>query len=291
MRDLRVPMKAFCTFLGIFLAEGWVRADRNDVIVSQSSGSRHLGEIHQILAATGLHWDYDAQNGKFTTSHLTLARWLRENCGSRAWGKRVPREFLDLPLQLLGTLLHGMMLGDGHWSREEQRRYTTTSAQLADDMQEIFQKLGRDAWVRQQDLSPYGGGEVEHGRAIRRTGRMQYVVHERMGDYHWLPKPKMTEYHGRVYCVTVPSGTVYVRRNGKAIWCGDTTGVTVAPAHWRSRVVLDDLLPQGLPGWPGISASLRTGSSPNRAPSRRDTTRTAATGRCGSAGRSSGRWP
>jgi hypothetical protein len=223
MRELRVPMRDFCAFLGVFLAEGWVRADRDDVIVSQTSGSRHLSEIHQILAATGLHWDYDARNSKFTTSHLTLAGWLRENCGSRAWGKRVPREFLELPQDMLEALLHGMMLGDGHWSREGQRRYTTTSAQLADDVQEIFQRLGRDAWVRPQDLSQYAPGDPGHGRAIRRTGRMQYVVHERMGEYHWLPKPKMTEYHGTVYSVTVPNAIVYVRRNGKAIWCGDSS--------------------------------------------------------------------
>jgi hypothetical protein len=218
MRELRIPMKDFCAFLGIFLAEGWVRADRNDVIVSQTSGSRHLGEIHQILAATGLHWDYDAQNGKFTTSYLTLAGWLRENCGSRAWGKRVPREFLELPQEMLEALLHGMMLGDGHWGPEGQLRYSTSSEQMADAVQEIFQKLGRDAWVRHETMKNYPGRFGNPG-----AKRQMFVVRERLGHYHWLPKPKATEYHGRVYCVTVPNGIVYVRRNGKAAWCGDST--------------------------------------------------------------------
>ncbi len=219
----RAPMEALCGFLGIYLAEGWVRADRDDIIVSQSPNSPDLEEIRQILAATGLNWNYDARNLKFTVSNKPLAAWLRENCGHRAWGKRVPQEFKDLPPHLLETLLHGMMLGDGHWSREGQRRYTTTSAQLADDVQEILQKLGRDAWVRPNDLSKYSGGDIGNGRTIRRTGRLAYVVHERMGEYHWLPVPKRTEYHGAVYCVTVPNGIVYVRRNSKAAWCGDST--------------------------------------------------------------------
>ena len=111
-----------------------------------------------------------------------------------------------------------MMLGDGHWGPQGQRYYTTTSAPLADDGQEIFQKLGRDAWIRRETMKDYPGsfGNPE-------TKHQTYVVRERLGDYHWLPKPKRNEYHGTVYCVTVPNAIVYVRRQGKAIWCGDTS--------------------------------------------------------------------
>ena len=216
--EFRVPIEAFSAFLGIYLAEGWVRADRDDIIVSQSAGSRHLGEIHQILAATKLKWNYDARNGKFTVSNKPLAAWLRKNCGHRAWGKRIPQEFKDLPPRLLEPLLDGAMLGDGHWGPEGQRRYTTTSEQLADDVQEILQKLGCDAWVRRETTKKYAG---QFGKSPAR--RQVFVVRERLGDYHWLPKPKRTEYHGIVYCLSVPKGIVYVRRNGKAAWCGDST--------------------------------------------------------------------
>ena len=90
-----------------------------------------------------------------------------------------------------------MMLGDGHWVHRASGYYTTTSAPLADDGQEIFQKLGRDAWMARDDegLSRFRNPETKH---------QTYVVRERLGDYHWLPKPKRNEYHGTVYCVTVP---------------------------------------------------------------------------------------
>ena len=222
-KEFRLPIEAFCAFLGIYLAEGWVRGDRDDIIVAQSPNSPDLEEIRQILAATGLGWHYDSPHMKFTVSNKPLAAWLRANCGHRAWNKLVPQTFKELPPHLLETMLHAMMLGDGHWGPEGQRRYTTTSAQLADDVQEIFQKLGRDAWIRPHDLSQYAPGDSGTGRVIRRTGRIQYVVRERMQDYHWLPKPKRTEYYGKVFCVTVRNGIVYVRRNGKASWCGDST--------------------------------------------------------------------
>jgi LAGLIDADG-like domain len=217
-REFCTSIEAFCAFLGIYLAEGWVRADRDDIIVSQSPNSPDLEEIREILAATGLNFIYDARNMKFTASNKPLAAWLRENCGHRAWGKHVPQEFKDLPLHLQETMLHAMMLGDGHWGEEGQRRYTTTSAQLADDVQEILQKLGRDSWVRRETTKDYPG---RYGKPDSK--HQTYVVRERLGDYHWLPIPRRTEYHGTIYCVTVPNGIVYVRRNGKAIWCGDST--------------------------------------------------------------------
>ena len=33
---------------------------------------------------------------------------------------------------------------------------------------------------------------------------------------------KKKHYSGKVYCVTVPNGTLYVKRNGKSFWCGNS---------------------------------------------------------------------
>ena len=52
-------------------------------------------------------------------------------------------------------------------------------------------------------------------------------------EFEWavpLPRPVMREYHGNVYCVTVPNGVVYVRRNGRPVWCGNSIpGMFVSP--------------------------------------------------------------
>src|ERR1039457_3816907 len=225
MRELRMPMEAFCAFLGIYLAEGWVRKDRDDIIVSQAPDNADLSEVRAILDATGLCWNYDPRNMKFTTSHKTLAAWLRANAGERAWGKYVPDGFKDYPSHLLAALLNGLVLGDGHRGTEGQFRYTTTSERLADDGQENAQKLGRDAWIRRESMEEYPGG---FGSA--ETKHQAFVVRERLGDTHWLPVPERAEYHGTVHCVTVPNGIVYVRRNGRAIWCGNTVpAVYISP--------------------------------------------------------------
>jgi SPP1 gp7 family putative phage head morphogenesis protein len=218
-REFRLAMRPYCEFLGLFLAEGWVQdraaTGRRDVVVyvSQRPASRHLPDIRRILAATGLNWSYDEKSGKFSTCCAALGRWLKTHCGHLAENKRVPAGFKDLPAECLDAMLNGMMLGDGHWGPQGQRYYTTSSEVLADDVQEIFQKLGRDAWIRRSDTTGYKGSF---------STRPVFVVRERMQADHWLPVPARREYHGTVSCVTVPNGIVYVRRNGRAVWCGNT---------------------------------------------------------------------
>lgn len=219
--DLRIPIKAFCEFLGLFLAEGWVRSGRSDVLIAQMPTSRHVPEIERILTDTGMYWSYMKANDRYVISHQGLANWLRENVGHYAWGKRIPPAIKDYPGHLLEALLHGMMLGDGHWGPAGQRYYTTTSYQMANDVQEVFQKIGVDAWVRTRE--PYQHERVTPGVRVIQGIRPTHVVRERLASEHMVPPSTLREYHGDVHCVTVPNGVVYVRRNGKAVWCGNST--------------------------------------------------------------------
>lgn len=214
LRGYRSQMKDFCAFLGLFVAEGWVHATNETIHIAQFETSRHLPEISAILGATGLRWSYNHQGQKFTASHRALARWLRANAGHRARNKRIPGTIKNLPAPLLDTMLRGMMIGDGHWGREGQRRYTTTSRQLADDVQEVFQKTGVDSYIRMTtvaEMSKYNG---------TLAARDIYVVHERMTGSHWLPRAGWRDYSGSVVSVKVPNGIVYVRRNDRPAWCG-----------------------------------------------------------------------
>ncbi len=218
-RGLRLPVKTFCAFLGLYLAEGWVRRDRDWVIIAQAATSRHLPEIKGILDATGLTWNWDPRNRKFTTCHLVLAEWLRENCGYRAWNKRFPQGFLDFTPDILEAMLRGMMIGDGFWAPRGQRRYPSTSEHLVNGAQEIFQKLGADTWINWDATPP---AKPHHHSC--------HVVHERVAPVHQLPPPGTCMYHGIIVRLAIPNSVVYVRHDGRATWAGSGEGeIPVAP--------------------------------------------------------------
>jgi hypothetical protein len=209
-REVRIPMSAFCQFLGLFIAEGWTGHDDQEVFVSQFPTSRHLPEIKRILDSTGLHWSYDEKNTKFLISCKQLGVWLTQNAGKLAPNKRVPVEFKNFGSKLLNDIVHGLMIGDGHDGQRGQRYYTTTSERLADDLQEVFQKLGVDSRIGQEGPTRGDFGLGKHKK---------FLVFERRSLVHGLPSARRRAYEGNVHFVTVPNDAVYVRRNGRAAWC------------------------------------------------------------------------
>jgi hypothetical protein len=211
-REVRMPVKTFCAFVGIYLAEGWTQKDSKEVYSSQSPKSRWIRDFEAILNAAGLKWFYMAANRRFCISSKTLGVWLNENSGNRSWGKYVPTILKDCPPDHLEELLRGLMIGDGSWNPAGTRRYPTASKRLADDVQEIFQKLSHDARVELREPPP--GAPPHH--------RQMYHVHERLLDFHRLPpRPVLREYHGHVYAVATPNEVIYVRREGNPLWVAD----------------------------------------------------------------------
>jgi hypothetical protein len=72
---------------------------------------------------------------------------------------------------------------------------------MADGLQEVLQKIGFSA------SATLGKDGVYH-LGVRQTTYPEYNVSDE-------------PYSGRVYCVTVPNGVVYVRRNGHPVWSGN----------------------------------------------------------------------
>ena len=231
-RGWAVPMAAWSEFLGLFLAEGWVRKDRADTIISQSPSSPRLADVNRILAATPFHWAYDPKNGKFTAHSRTLAATLRATASGRSYEKRVPAYIRDLAPDLIGRFVAGYMVGDGTVTRSGQRKIVTTSRGMAGDLQELFQKMGVEARV-DTGWTASPGAPTPSGRLRKGLARPIYVIAERTRaasrsvsplSARLLPRPRYEWYAGEVSCVSVPNGIIYTRRNGIPMWAGNTEG-------------------------------------------------------------------
>jgi thymidylate synthase ThyX len=134
-----------------------------------------------------LLWNYKELKHGFVINNTQLYTFLREY-------KRIPNWIRHSTSEYIEAFLEGA--ANKH----------IDSRQMAGDFQELFMKIGFCASVK----------TMSDGKQIvsvtKRTN--QHLFNKK----HWSKK----HYVGKVYCVTVPNGTLYVRRNGKALWSGNT---------------------------------------------------------------------
>jgi replicative DNA helicase Mcm len=128
-------------------------------------------------------------------------------------------------------LINGMMLGDGHTMSNGTRRYDTSSIKLASSLQKLCIHAGYSA----NTMLKYKAGktsiikESEHRKEEVITSnydawRLTIIEHQNYPIVNKTVKQdKIIQFDGKVYCCTVPSGIMYVRRNGKPVWTGNSS--------------------------------------------------------------------
>lgn len=210
----------YAAFMGAWLAEGWVALrGRGLITISQSPSSRGFVMYGELLDRMFPgRWRHDGTN--FVVNDERLARHLRPL--RMAVKKLMPPELKNFSTRQLRLFWDYYMAGDGDATG---RRAYTSSPRLAGDLQEVAQKLGMWAVVKER---PYRESEID-GRRIRPTvPQLEVVIHNQAGLARgrksvWDWRTETVERHvGTVYCVTVPNEILYVRRNGVPAWCGNT---------------------------------------------------------------------
>ncbi len=150
-------------------------------------------------------------------------RLWTKHCYDENGQKVIPRDLLDLGRGDLAALMSGLMASDGSVSARGKQTYTTTSATLAGQVQELAVKLGTGATIGEMTRRE-GDGHYGSRTVYRVTIYGQRNLEPRVG---WTTEARsrqvaVEQYDGMVHCVTVPNGTLYVRRNGVPAWCGNS---------------------------------------------------------------------
>jgi phage terminase large subunit GpA-like protein len=179
-----------------------------------------------------LPWRWRRESDRCVATSKPLYEYVKREIGFGAANKRIPQWIKDAPAELIARFVEAAILGDG-WTQQRpdqgvSRTYATVSRQLADDMQELFIKLGRTANIRVVQGKPW---RID-GRSGPAT-RNQYHVSECRSPRQYLvrrgiPGQTKSEFIGRwvdhvgvVYCATVPNGTLICRRRGRAFIAGN----------------------------------------------------------------------
>ena len=210
-----IPMDDWLAFLGLWLAEG---------STSASGYAVHVAQVHERKkkaveeAVTRLPFAFRKVKDGWKCDDKQLWSYLRP-LGS-ALTKFVPEEVKSLSPRQLGILFDHMCLGDGNMQKNGFRIYYTVSRRLADDAQELLLKLGRVGIVKKRAAREGAIGK----RAFKETHPCFEVIERIKKTVAWLDRrdTSVVDYAGDVHCVSVPYHTLYVRRRGKPLWCGNT---------------------------------------------------------------------
>lgn len=221
--EKQLLMDDWLLFFGLWLGDGCTHISKNKktgkVQGYFTSICQQKPEVKLIIERVLKSLDFKYYKGQlekcsyYDIEDKQLCLYLRQFGKSK--DKFIPREIFNLPNEQLQYLFKGLMLTDGD-GLTENRTFFTSSKKLADSFFELGLRLGFHPSV------------VENHRPVT-IGEYYYPDSE--GYVIYLKKinitasgilPQKVNYVGNVYCVTVPNGIIFVRRNGKGCWCGNS---------------------------------------------------------------------
>jgi DNA-directed RNA polymerase beta subunit len=227
---------SFAEFVGWWVAEGWISSTGAQASLAQAATSPHVAQIDHCFASLNLPFErkvYTRTSGYqtiwWTIKLRSVATWLIEHCGSGSANKKLSQEILSWPPEMLRAVLDGYVHGDGalhpdkvvpaeRKTRKRKKINTahacSVSLRLVDDLQQLGLKIGYHVVFRSTRYPTNPKHLPIHLFSVR--GFSDVTIEA--GTF-----TKTVPYDGIVHCVTVPNGTVVVRRNGKPAVSGNSS--------------------------------------------------------------------
>ena len=214
-----VDMDVYLKYIGYVLSEGNIDLKTGRISVYQRTTSKCIDDIkvavENFAQAIGKKCHHGVRNiggkevwtGRIYGKELT--RFIANQIGNRFDNKHIPRWVLDLPGKRLAILISALVNGDGTTEilkTTTRFKYYTSSQQLSDDIYEAVYKLGFVPYI------------YNHTRFHYKT---EYIVDWSTSKFGRNPELQRaesiskTDYNGKVWCFTVPTGLFITRRHGK----------------------------------------------------------------------------
>lgn len=215
MPDLNFDLKSWCFFYGAFLTHGYLSTNRVTIKVHENICNKFYHEMMNMnldFSMSGLLYVI------FSCTDPRLYNYLKNN------GETYPSWMFDL------DMFHTRELMKGRFSAKEFGK--NNNDQLYSDYISTRGKDTDDAINKLSILCMHSNLKL---RVVKKLcgGSNFYVIDDdncdncddddnKVIDNYQIEK--WEDYKGKVYCCTVPTedGIIYVRRNNKAVWCGNS---------------------------------------------------------------------
>jgi intein/homing endonuclease len=203
----------YLELLGMLTADGCF-SDRNVVLIQKDREYVEALLKRNMITARTREVNGSTQ---WIIGGAAWAQELAEDFGRVQTERRIPAWLANATPSEMNAFLDGYIQGDGWHSKDGRISISTSSIQMADDLQVLAMKAGRAAtvlaYVQSSGFAP--GSDIYQVSiwSERKDALYPYVRYENWGR---------KDYSGKIYCVSVPSGVVMVRRHGIAVWSGNS---------------------------------------------------------------------
>lgn len=214
-------VKTWMNFIGFYMAAGGLEKKDDTPVTVAFDTSMMSPEAQSFLISCvrRLGYEPDVTDGEMSVESVDLA----SKVAVYGYGgtECLPKTILMLSAKYLRTMVGAMLEGQG------RGRFHTISEVLSHQFQEACAKIGmaaNDTVVAMAGArSDVSGFETD--RLPRDLHGLDMV--DGRNCHPTLTAQDITEegYSGMVYCVEVPGNVVYVRRNGKPAWCGNSVSI------------------------------------------------------------------
>ena len=181
----------------------------------------------------------ELKNDKYVVNLDGLGTWFRENCYGSEGEKQLPDWVLSLPKSYAEAILEGLKQSDGS-NKRNTWVFSSTSKQVVDTVQALLALHGQSGSITS---TSYGDRQTYF--RVNVSSRVRPRVECSQSGRSLSYKEEWVPYQGFVYCATVSTGAVLVRRNGKVVVSGNSPFEHVARVPTASDMYAG-VLPYGI---------------------------------------------
>ena len=222
--DIQVPVETWLRFFGLWIADGCYRDSLNSqgnrrFTISIKQHEKTVEKVKEIVGALPFKMKVlkNRNRHSYNVEINSKQLWLFMSQFGKSETKFIPSYLKELPSEKLQILLESYMFGDCGHLKNGGFVLKTVSKQLSEDLQEIILKLGSIPSISSRSYKTSKGIDrtlwsIMYNKEPRRTYKTTFYG-----------EPKMEDYNGKVYCVSlVKNGFMVVRRNGKVSISGNS---------------------------------------------------------------------
>jgi hypothetical protein len=230
-------MNDFLIFFGVWYAEGWASGKESSnggygrVTISINK-QRVKDALFASLQNLGYEYIVDEKAEKLSISNNQLYRYMKP-LSVGAPQKKLPNWVFHMSTAQTQKLIESMVLGDGSYVKSAPDRffYYTSSTQLADQFQQLCLHAGWASTISThidsgKNVVYIKDRKVVNAHDVLRVSVIKTKVNPSVNHGHvttqHVQEERFTVETCDVMCITVPNEVFYVRRNGKAVWTGNS---------------------------------------------------------------------